>query len=125
MTDEERQKLSALAQSGIADTVKLAKSQMKNTLLPKFIPALIPVGNIGWVGDTLVLEDPAGSRMVLRDRREDGIDHGTVDRLIKLPYEITDGCAVFGLVFYDGQDRRICLHPYSLVTPEGVIRLLY
>lgn len=123
MTEEEKQKLPALAAAGIADVVKLAKGQMKNTLLPKFIPAMISVRKIGRVEDAFVLEDPSGSRIILRDRREDG--HSCVDRLPKLPYEISDGSAVFGLVFYDAVDRRICMHPYSLVTPDGIIRLLY
>ena len=124
-TPEEMQKLPRLAVSGIAEAVKTAKGQMKNTLLPKFIPSLIPVGQIGIVGDNAVLEDPAGSRIVLRDRREDGPDHTSVQRLKTLPMDIPVGSAVFGLVFYDAADHRICLHPYSIVTPDRIIRLQY
>ena len=115
----------ALAAPGIAEAVKIAKGQMKNTLLPKYIPALLPVGRIGTIGESTVLEDPAGSRIVLRDRREDGADHASVHRLKALPLEIPAGSALFGLVFYDEADHRICLHPYSIVTPERIIRLLY
>lgn len=121
----ELQKLPKLAVSGIAEAVKTAKGQMKNTLLPKFIPALIPVGQIGIVGDATVLEDPSGNRIVLRDWREDGADHASVHRLRALPMELTAGSAVFGLIFYDGTDRRICLHPYSVVTADKIIRLQY
>lgn len=117
--------ISRLAAPGITEAVKTAKGQMKNTLLPKFIPSLIPVGRIGTVGDSLVLEDPAGTRIVLRDRREDGADHASVDRLKALPVAIPAGSAIFGLVFYDAADRRICLHPYSVVTPDEIIRLQY
>ena len=124
-TPEEMQKLPRLAVSGIAEAVKTAKGQMKNTLLPKFIPSLIPVGQIGIVGDNAVLEDPAGSRIVLRDRREDGPDHTSVQRLKTLPMDIPVGSAVFGLVFYDAADHRIFLHPYSIVTPDRIIRLQY
>jgi hypothetical protein len=28
-------------------------------------------------------------------------------------------------MFYHQGDRSLCLHPYSVVTPEKVIRLLY
>lgn len=125
ITPEEQKKLPTLASSGIADVVKLAKGQMKNTLLPKFIPALIPVGRIGRVGDAAVLEDPSGNRIVLRDRREDGMDHTSVSRLTALPAPVQAGSALFGLVFYDGNDRRICVHPYSIVTPDAIIRLQY
>lgn len=124
-TTEDIQRLSALAASGIAQVVKTAKGQMKNTLLPKYIPALIPVGKIGTVGESSVLEDPAGSRIVLRDRKEDGADHASVHRLKALPMLMPSGSAVFGLVFYDAADHRICLHPYSIVTPDGIIRLQY
>ena len=124
-TPEEMQKLPRLAVSGIAEAVKTAKGQMKNTLLPKFIPSLIPVGQLGIVGDNAVLEDPAGSRIVLRDRREDGPDHTSVQRLKTLPMDIPVGSAVFGLVFHDAADHRICLHPYSIVTPDRIIRLQY
>lgn len=125
ITDEEQKKLPTLAAAGIAEVVKLAKGQMKNTLLPKFIPAMIPIGKIGMVGDSAVLEDPAGNRIVLRDRREDGLDHASVRHILTLPNEIKAGTALFGLVFYDAQDRRICVHPYSLVTADGIIRLQY
>lgn len=125
ITIEEQQKLPALVSSGIAEVVKLAKGQMKNTLLPKFIPALLPVGKIGMVGQTPVLEDSAGNRIVLRDRREDGADHATVRNMMAVSNEIKAGTALFGLIFYDAQDQRICVHPYSIVTPDEIIRLQY
>lgn len=125
ITIEEQEKLPALAATGIAEAVKLAKGQMKNTLLPKFIPALLPVGKIGMVGQTPVLEDTAGNRIVLRDRREDGADHATVRNMMAVSNEIKAGTALFGLIFYDAQDQRICVHPYSIVTPDEIIRLQY
>ena len=125
ITEEEKRKLPALAAAGLAEVVKQAKGQMKNTLLPKFIPAMIPVGKLGRAEDAVVLEDPSGSRIVLRDRREDGQDHNCVDGLKNLPCKIPVGSAIFGLVFYDAADRRICLHPYSLVTQDAVIRMLF
>ena len=125
ITAEEQQKLPKLAAAGVAEVVKLAKGQMKNTLLPKFIPAMIPVGKIGMVGDSAVLEDPSGNRIVLRDRREDGKDHVSVRHMMAVSNEIKTGTALFGLVFYDVKDHRICLHPYSVVTPDRIIRLQY
>ena len=125
ITKEEQEKLPALAAPGIAEVVKLAKGQMKNTLMPKFIPALIPVGKIGMVGDTAVLEDPKGNRIVLRDRREDGESHASVRHVFAFSNKIKAGSSLFGLVFYDAQDRRICVHPYSFVTPDAIIRLQY
>ena len=98
---------------------------MKNTLLPKFVPALLPVGKIGMVGQTPVLEDTAGNRIVLRDRREDGADHASVRNMMAVSNAVKTGSALFGLIFYDAQDHRICMHPYSIVTLDEIIRLQY
>ena len=48
-----------------------------------------------------------------------------MDRLGTLPRRIPAGSALFGLMFYDGRDRTLCVHPYSVVTPDDVIRLQY
>ena len=122
---EEQAALPGLAQPDLAAAVKLVKGQIKNTLLPKYMAVMVPIGQVGTVGETFVLEDPKGGRIVLRDRREDGADHASTARLAMLPEAIPAGSALFGLMFYDEADRTICLHPYSVVTPEQIIRLLY
>lgn len=125
LTAEEQTALPALAQPDLAAAVKLTKGVIKNTLAPKFLAVLVPVGKLGKVGEDFVLEDPAGGRIVLRDRPEDGTDHACTARLAMLPGEVPAGSALFGLMFYDEGDRSLCLHPYSVVTPDRVIRLLY
>lgn len=122
-TDDLRRILDAA--SCVADAAKSAKNQMKNTLMPKFIPALIRAEHLGSIGENLILTDPDGNRLMLRDRQEEGRDHACTHRLKALPLEIPAGSAVFGLMFYDNADHRICLHPYSIVTPDVIIRLLY
>lgn len=125
ITAQEQAALPTLAQPGLAAAVKLVKGQIKNTLLPKYMAVMAPIGRIGMAGDAFVLEDPKGGRIVLRDRAEDGADHASTARLAALPEAIPEGSALFGMMFYDGADRTICLHPYSVVTPGRVIRLLY
>lgn len=122
---QEQAALPALAQPGLAEAVKLVKGKIKNTLAPKFLAALVPVGRLGRIGDEFVLEDPRGDRIALRDRPEDGADHACVERLAMLPGRIPAGSALFGLMFYDGRDKSLCLHPYSVVTPNNVVRLQY
>lgn len=78
LTDAEKGMLKTFASQGIADVVKTAKGQFKNTLLPKFMPALAPIASLGRVGDVPVVEDAAGTRLELRDRREDGENHACV-----------------------------------------------
>ena len=125
LTPEEQASLPRLAQPDAAAAVKLAKGQFKNTLLPKFFPTLIPIGRVGTIGTSFVLEDPKGGRLVLRDRKEDGADHDSAERLAMLPEKIPAGSSLFGLLFYDEATKSICLHPYSLVTPEHIVRLQY
>lgn len=123
LTAEEQSTISALAQPGLAAALKAAKNQIKNTLLPKFLAVLVPIGRLGKIGDAFVLEDPAGDRIVLRDRAEDGPSHASTGRLALLPDIIPT--ALFGLMFYDEEDQSICLHPYSLIAPDRIIRLQY
>lgn len=125
LTPEEQAALPGLAQPGLAAAVKLTKGAVKNTLAPKFLAVLVPIGKLGKVGEGLVLEDPQGDRIVLGDRPEDGPDHACTARLAMLPGEIPAGSALFGLMFYDERDRSLRLHPYSVVTPDQVIRLLF
>ena len=125
LTAKEQAALPALAQPGLAAAVKLTRGSIKNTLAPKFLAVLVPVGALGKVGEDFVLEDPAGDRIVLRDRPEDGPDHASTRRLALLPGEVPAGSALFGLMFYHEPDRSICLHPYSVVTPDQIIRLMF
>ena len=122
---EEQAALPALAQPDVAAAVKLVKGSIKNTLAPKFLAVLLPVGTLGKAGGEFVLEDGKGGRIALRDRPEDGTDHACVERLELLPKAIPAGSALFGLMFYDGRDKTLCLHPYSVVTPEEILRLQY
>lgn len=64
LTAEEQAGLPALAQPSLAAAVKAAKNQLKNTLLPKFLGVLVPIGRLGKVGDAFILEDPAGDRII-------------------------------------------------------------
>ncbi len=125
LTAEEHAALPALAQPDLTAAVKLVKGKIKNTLAPKFLAVLLPVGRIGRVGDEYTLEDPQGGRIALRDRPEDGPGHACVERLGMLPREIPAGSALFGLMFYDGRDKALCLHPYSVITPDEILRLQY
>mgnify|MGYP002510085061 CR=1 FL=1 len=125
LTAEEQAALPALARSDLAAAVKLVKGTIKNTLAPKFLAVLLPIGKLGKAGGEFVLEDRKGDRVLLRDRPEDGADHACVERLAMLPGQVPAGSALFGLMFYDGRDKALCLHPYSVVSPKEIIRLQY
>lgn len=125
LTGEEQAALPKLARPDLAAAVKATKNQIKNTLLPKFLAVLAPIGRLGKIGDAFVLEDPSGSRIVLRDRAEDGPGHASTGRLALLPGEVPPGSALFGLMFFHEGDKSICLHPYSIITPDRIVRLQY
>lgn len=117
----EQAQMPALAKASLSEVVKQAKNQFKNTLSPKWMPALLPVGQLGEVDGLPVLEDPAGHRLLLRNRPA----ADTVDILKQAPVSDWTGSALFGLLFYDESDRSICLHPYSVITAEQIIRLQF
>ncbi len=117
--------LQTKAQPDLATAVKLVKNQIKNTLSPKYVGVLVPFARLGRVGGAYALEDYAGGRILLRDRPEDGEDHRSVSRLDLLPSDALSEGALFGLMFYDEGDRRICIHPYSVLTAGQIVRLQY
>ncbi|MDE7243017.1 MAG: SWIM zinc finger family protein [Oscillospiraceae bacterium] len=125
LTPAEQASLPKLAQPDLTAAVKLVKGTIKNTLAPKFLAVMVPVGKLGRLNEETVLEDTKGNRILLRDRPEDGEALASVNRLDLLPEAPPEGSAMFGLMFYDSRDKSLCLHPYSVVTPERIIRLQY
>ena len=117
--------LRGMAAPRVSEVVQSAAARLSEPLLPGYVPALVRAGETGYAGKTLVLADGEGGRIALRDRREDGADHASVFRLTVLPQPPEAGDAVFGLIFYDRSDRRYCLHPYSVVRADGVVRLQF
>ena len=117
--------LRGMAAASVSDVLKSAVMQLSEPLLPGCVPALLRVGAVGYAGRTLVLADDEGGRIALRDRREDGAERASVFRLTALPKPPEAGDALFGLIFYDEADRRYCLHPYSVVRADEIVRLQF
>lgn len=116
----------SFAQTDLAQLVKQVKNEIKNTMSEKYVPVLLAFDTIGKVDDQFVVQMANGERIVLRDRAADGSDHNSVYKLDWLvSSKWRQGQVMFGLMYYDGQDASLCLHPYSLVTTEQIIRLQY
>ena len=98
---------------------------MKNTLSDNYVVLLFAYQTIGKIEDTFVMEDSSGSRVILADMELN--DHkGTIDRLFILPEEeLFQNQVLLGAFFYDEEKRRICVQPYSIITEDRIIRLLY
>ena len=84
---------------------------------------LLSFEKIGLVDDALALMDESGGTILLGDRP--GLE-STTDRLRLLPWGgLLEKQVLLGGFYYDRQDRRLKFWPLSIVTEEGIVRLLY
>ena len=125
LAEEERASLRDYAEGDLAAAASRARKELADPAGGETVPALLRVGRLGRVGEELVLENENGSRVALRDRAESGGLQNAAARLTLLPEPPKSGDALFGLFYYDGTLRRLCLHPYSVITPEGILRLQF
>ncbi len=121
------QKLRENACTDIASAVKAAKNQIKNTLSEDFCAMLLPYKRIGTIENDgctcLAMEDDKGSRIILRSRRQERDSMLVLARLSEP--ELFQNQVMFGLVYYDPADHKMCVSPLSIVTGQGILRLLY
>jgi len=124
----EKKQLAALrehAEKSLPDTLKKIKNQMKNTLAENYVTLLFQFEQIGLIGETPVLTDSFGNRITLADMGLRGQEK-TTERLLSLPEEdLFKNQVLLGAFFYEEEKRRICVQPYSIVTADRIIRLLY
>ncbi|MCI8661740.1 MAG: SWIM zinc finger family protein [Hungatella sp.] len=123
--------------------MKAVKNELKNTLSQEYCPVMISYEEIGMVktmredrkketetpegkagGDMLcALRDHSGNRIKLQS--PEGMDD-TVSIIPLLPERslYREG-VLFGLAYYDPADRQMGIYPCSLITEDGILRLLY
>ena len=111
----------------ISTAVKTAKNELKNLLSEDSCGMLLRYERIGKLsgekGELWVLEDETGERIELAGR-ENWEDTMTALSLIPDP-KLYHNQVLFGVLYYDAQDRKIRMYPCSIVTEKGIIRLLY
>ncbi len=115
------------AYQDLAAAAKAVKNEIKNTLSDDFCPVMVFFDKIGMVADgdkrVFAAVDRAGNRVELRSRQ------GLKDTTPVLPMipdrAFLENGVVFGLMYYDAVDRKMCLYPLSLVKDRGILRLLY
>ncbi len=115
------------AYQDIASAAKPVKNELKNLLSEDYCGVLLFFERIGRIkngqGEIYVMEDKTGSRIELRVR---GDWENTLAALSLIPdQEVLHGQVLFGLMYYDQEDKKICLYPCSIVTAKGIVRLLY
>lgn len=121
-----RDTLKAVAEKAhrdIGEAVKLVKNEIKNTLSEPYVILMLQYERIGMLPEGLVIEDKQGMRLLLADMRG---QEETVEGLLQMPADLLNRPQVMaGAVYYDEGRKRICMQPYSIVTEEDIIRLLY
>ena len=70
-------------------------------------------------------EDRAGNRIELRDRKGEGWEPCTAVLDVISDSSLLQNQVLFGFLYYDEDDRSVCLHPRSIVTEKEIVRLLY
>lgn len=131
VTDLIRRMIMSKAQADFAAAVKMTKGHIKNILSDDFVGILLAYERIGKVEkeedgrkkEILVMEDVSGNRLEIRDR--DGWEP-TGQLLAMLPEPgAFHRQVLFGMIYHDPSDHRICIHAYSVITESRIIRLLY
>lgn len=126
VSEEAIQKVFDHAQKDLSLAIKEVKNEIKNTLSEKYFAASLTFSQIGMIGDELVLKGQDGQCIALRNRAADGESHHSIAKLKNLPSKAwRENQVMLGLLFYDPTDARICMHPYSLITKDQIIRLQY
>lgn len=113
----------AHAAPALAPEIKKAKNILKNTMTAPMLCVLLQFRRIGKIGDTLVLQDAAGTSIALGDAP--GMEP-SVHWLPLLPDPaLLENQTVLGAIWYDAAARRMRCQPLSIITGQDVVRLLY
>lgn len=111
------------AYTEIPEAVKQVKNEIKNTLSNSFVAVLIHFSKIGKSDLGFAAEDQKGNRILLKDRHN---LEKSIPILEAVPNQIAfENQVLFGVIYYEETEKRICMQPYSILTEETIIRLLY
>lgn len=116
---EDYEKAVSLAEPSLADAVKKAKNELKNTLSDPTAAVLVPFDFIGFAEDGHALLRNGEESISLRETA----DYPNVLSVLRLA-ELPEKGAVLGELFYNAIDRRIYLCPLAAVSASGVTRLV-
>lgn len=115
--------LAAHAQTNLPTTVKTIKNHIKNTLSDNFVVLLFAFAQIGTIGDAYVMRDKEGNTILLKDMP--GMEESVYRLSMLTESSLLVGQVLLGAFFYEETEHRISVQPYSIVTGEKVVRLLY
>ena len=104
----------------IEAAIKAFRAQIKNPLNPGDAVVLVAIKRFGLLGDTLIAEDAAGARLVIRDPRK---------AVFKTSPNLRCAAGAFGpgslavRLWFDLLDRAVYGQALSLIAGEKILRL--
>jgi hypothetical protein len=112
------------AKADLRTVIKDVKSQLKTPLGDRHPFALVRYRSFARAGDALILEDPAGERLVLTDQALE-YEPATLHLLAMLPQAIRREQVMLLRFHHDLDSQKLHAKPLSLVTDNEIIRLAY
>lgn len=112
------------ASKSFRETIKLVKNQIKNPLSNKNPVVMLQYKKIGFVGDTFVLLDAEGQRLILADNAG-STEPETVGLIDLLSPQDMENQTMLVRFHHDMDSRRLSAKPLSIIRENTVIRLAY
>lgn len=116
---QDYERVVSLAEPTIADAVKKAKNELKNTLSDPTAAVLVPFDFIGFAEDGHGVLRYGGESISLRETG----NYPNVISVLRIA-AVPEKGAVLGELFYDADQRRIYLCPLSVISADGAARLV-
>ena len=112
------------AKADLRAVIKDVKTQLKSPLGDRHPFALVKYRALGRAGEGMIIEDPAGERLVLADDDHDG-EPATLPLLAMLPKAVQHDQVMLVRFHHDLDSQKLRAKPLSIVTESDVIRLTY
>jgi len=112
------------AKADLRAVIKDVKTQLKSPLGDRHPFALVKYRALGRAGGEMIIEDPAGERLVLADDDHDG-EPATLPLLAMLPKAVQHDQVMLVRFHHDLDSQKLRAKPLSIVTESDVIRLTY
>ncbi|QSF47120.1 SWIM zinc finger family protein [Paenibacillus tianjinensis] len=112
------------AHRSFAEAIKSVKNQLKNPLSDKQPVLLLYAASLGVTENgQYVITDEAGGQLVLGDISS--LAQGTLQLLPFLPPASLKGCSLLVMFEHELDQGKLVAQPLSVITDEGITRLLY
>lgn len=99
------------------------RKQLKHPLAPREAVMLLQYERIGYVGETLVIEDASGQRLAMADRPDLTLRYSNVANLECAGGSVGKRPALLARLFIEPVTNVVLAQPLALVTPQRHVRL--